>query len=89
MDKRRDHVPWFELYRSVDLLSFFEKQTKKKLTNISEAIIYKPRVAKSESTIFLKIWFVKGESTLSSFEATRFSMPLMASKNAAAYYKRG
>ena len=51
-----------------------------------EAIRYNPRVAASEITIFLKIWLVKREPALSSPEETRPSMPLIASKNAEAYF---
>jgi hypothetical protein len=57
------------------------------LTKISEETTYNPSVAKSESTIFLKMWLVKRAVRLIECEETRFSMPLIASKNAANYRK--
>ena len=60
---------------------------KKQLTNIIEAIRYNPSVAASESTIFLKIWLEKKEPVLIEPDATRLSMPLIASQNAEIYLK--
>jgi hypothetical protein len=66
---------------------FFVRRGEKRLTNIIEAIRYNPSVAAIEITIFLKIWLVKREPGVSDPDATRFSMPLIASKKAETYSK--
>jgi len=51
---------------------------------IREAMMYNPNVAKSDSTMFRKIWLVNTLERLNPWsEAARFDMPLNANKKAA------
>lgn len=52
-------------------------------TKMSEAMMYSPSVASSEMTIFLKIGLVKIDENESFCAASRFCIPLNASRNAA------
>ena len=84
-------MPRFKLHRVIVNIQYaflFQKKKagKKELTNIIEATRYNPSVAASESTIFLKIWLAKKEPVLIEPDATRLSMPLIASKNAETYF---
>ena len=54
------------------------------LTKINDARMYKPRVARSEMTMFRKMEFVNRSLKVSGpLECTIFSTPLKARKNAA------
>lgn len=63
----------------------FISEQREELTKITEAMMYNPNVANSESTIFLKIELVNASLMfiLPPFSAAIASMPLNASKNAA------
>ena len=56
----------------------------KRLTKITLATIYNPSIANNESTLFLKIRFVKISLNVKGpFELARFWIPLNARRNAA------
>ena len=52
-------MPWFELQKGPVSVLGAQTNTRMELTKMSDAIIYNPRVAKSEITMFRKIEFVK------------------------------
>jgi hypothetical protein len=65
---------------------FPESGPKQKRTKMTEAMMYNPRVAKSDKTMFRKIWLVNTLERLSPWSAAdRFEMPLNANRKAATY----
>ena len=86
MNERRDHVPRLELHedKTMSLRAAPTHKTGKGHTKVSEAMMYNPRVARIDMTMFRKIEFVNselGDSGPSVF--AMFSIPLKARKKAA------
>jgi len=67
-------------------MSNFLQADNKERTKIMEAMMYNPRVASSDKTMFRKMWLVNTLERLNPwFAACRFEIPLNANRKAATY----
>jgi len=79
-------MPWLKLNNHTSVSNAM--RTRKKLTKINEASMYKPNVASNESTIFLKTGLVNTSPNVNGPSSATASTPLNANKNAAAYARK-